>query len=207
MYGMFLLQHMGFGDRVERLLLLESVLELPRSMIRNVRVPPPHKLPPGPLALDRIDTELVQRGLIAAGDLYPEFDPDIPFEDRKYAPSLAEKVRMLFEAEYPDVRDVSIQPVMVATDLLENWGDNFWNFVSGKDLTKQEGLVFRHLLRLVLLLGEFRQLTPDGMSPNEWQDEIREISERLTACCRAVDPTSTDLMLAQDDEADFVEHS
>ncbi len=207
MYGMFLLQHMGFGDRVERMLLLESVLELPRSMIRNVRVPPPHKLPPGPLALDRIDTELVQRGLIAAGDLYPEFDPDIPFEDRKYAPSLAEKVRMLFEAEYPDVRDVSIQPVMVATDLLENWGDNFWNFVSGKDLTKQEGLVFRHLLRLVLLLGEFRQLTPDGMSPNEWQEEIREISERLTACCRAVDPTSTDLMLAQDDEADFVEHS
>ncbi|MEI8380728.1 MAG: DEAD/DEAH box helicase [Planctomycetota bacterium] len=207
MYGMFLIQHMGFADRVERLLLLESVLELPRSMIRNVRVPPPYKLPPGPLALERIDTELVQRGLIAAGDLYPEFDPDIPFEERKYAPALAEKARMLFEAEYPEVRDVSIQPVMVATDLLENWGDNFWSFVSGKDLTKQEGLVFRHLLRLVLLLGEFRQLTPDGMSPSEWQDEIREISERLTACCRTVDPTSTDLMLAQDDEADFVEHS
>lgn len=206
LYGMFLVEHLGLADRVERLLLLESVLELPRSMIRNVRVPPPYKLPPGPLALERIDNELVQRGLIAAGDLYPEFDPDIPFEERKYAPALAEKVRMLFEAEYPEVRDISIQPVMVATDLLENWGDNFWNFVSGKDLTKQEGLVFRHLLRMVLLLGEFRQLTPVGMDPNQWQDEIREISERLTACCRTVDPTSTDLMLAQDDEADFVEH-
>ena len=206
-YGMFLVSHLGAADRIERMLLLESILELPRNMLRNVRVPPPHKLPPGPLARERIDNELVQRGLIAACDLYPEFDPDIPFEERKYAPALADKVRMLFEAEYPDVTDVMVQPVMVATDLLENWGDNFWNFVSGRDLTKQEGLIFRHLLRMVLLLGEFKQLTPPGLDANLWQDEIREICERLTACCRTVDPTSTDLMLAQEDETDFVEHT
>jgi superfamily II DNA/RNA helicase len=206
-YGMFLISHLGAADRIERMLLLESVLELPRNMLRNIRVPPPHKLPPGPLARERIDNELVQRGLIAACDLYPEFDPDIPFEERKYAPALADKVRMLFEAEYPDVNDVTVQPVMVATDLLENWGDNFWNFVSAKDLTKQEGLIFRHLLRMVLLLGEFRQLTPPGMDSNVWQDEVRDICERLTACCRTVDPTSTDLMLAQVEETDFVEHT
>lgn len=205
-YGMFLISHLGAADRVERLLLLESVLELPRNLLRTVRVPPPHKLPPGPLALERIDNELVQRGLIAAGDLYPEFDPDVPFEERKFAPALAEKVRMLFESEYPDVHDVTVQPVMVATDLLENWGDNFWNYVSGRDLTKQEGLIFRHLLRMVLLLGEFRQITPPGLDPGAWQEEVREISARLTACCRTIDPTSTDLMLAQEDEADFVEH-
>jgi superfamily II DNA/RNA helicase len=205
-YGMFLVSHLGAADRVERMLLLESVLELPRNLMRTVRVPPPHKLPPGPLALERIDNELVQRGLIAASDLYPEFDPDIPFEERKYAPALAEKVRMLFESEYPDVYDVTVQPVMVATDLLENWGDNFWNYVSGRDLTKHEGLIFRHLLRMVLLLGEFKQLTPPGMDPNAWQEEVREISTRLTACCRTIDPTSTDMMLAQEDEADFVEH-
>lgn len=206
-YGMFLIGHLGAADRIERMLLLESVLELPRNMLRNIRVPPPHKLPPGPLARERIDNELVQRGLIAACDLYPEFDPDIPFEERKYAPALADKVRMLFEAEYPDVTDLTVQPVMVATDLLENWGDNFWNFVSAKDLTKQEGLIFRHLLRMVLLLGEFRQLTPLGMDNKVWQDEVRDICERLTACCRTVDPTSTDLMLAQVEEADFVEHT
>lgn len=205
-YGMFLVNHMGAADRVERMLLLESVLELPRNLLRTVRVPPPHKLPPGPLARERIDNELVQRGLIAASDLYPEFDPDIPFEERKYAPSLAEKMRMLFESEYPEVHDVVVQPVMVATDILENWGDNFWNYVSGRDLTKHEGLIFRHLLRMVLLLGEFKQLTPPGLDPNAWQDEVREISERLTACCRTIDPTSTDLMLAQEDEDDFVEH-
>ncbi|MBS0203858.1 MAG: DEAD/DEAH box helicase [Planctomycetes bacterium] len=205
-YGMFLVQQFGAADRIERMLLLESVLELPRSLIRNVRVPPPHKLPPGPLALERVDPELIQRGLIAAGDLYPEFDPDIPFEERKYAPSLADKVRMLFDAEYPEVNDVMVQPVMVATDLLENWGDNFWNFISGRELAKQEGLIFRHLLRMVLMLGEFRQITPPGMDPNAWQEEVREICERLTACCRTVDPTSTDLMLAQEDEDDFIEH-
>jgi superfamily II DNA/RNA helicase len=206
-YAMFLLDHLGAADRIERLLILESVLELPMSLMRSVRVPPPHKLPPGPLALERIDNELVQRGLIAANDLYPEFDPDIPFEERKYAPALADKVRMLFEAEYPDVHDVRVQPVMVATDLLENWGDNFWNFVSGRDLAKQEGLIFRHLLRLVLLLGEFKQLTPTGLDPNAWQDELREISERLTACCRAVDPSCTESVLSHTEDADFVEVS
>ena len=207
LYGMFLLEHIGFADRMERLLVIESVLELPRALIRHVRVPPPHKLPPGPLALERIDIELVQRGLIAAGDLYPEFDPDIPFEDRKYAPSLADKMRMLFESDYPDVPEVSVQPVMVAADLLENFNDDFWLFVSVKDLSKQEGLIFRHLLRLVLLLDEFKQVTPAGMDPNVWQDELREIAERLTTCCRAVDSNCTDTMLAQEDEGDFIEHA
>lgn len=207
LFGLYLTQLLGEADRVERLLLLESVLEFPRNLLRTVRVPPPHKLPPGPLARNRVDQELIQRGLIAAPDLYPEFDPDVPFEERKYAPALADKVRMLFAADYPDVTDVDVQPVMVATDLLENWGDNFWNFVSGRDLTKQEGLIFRHLLRMVLMLGEFRQVTPPGLSTAEWQSELREISERLTACCRAVDPNSTDLMLADDHESDFVEPS
>ena len=207
LYGMFLLEHIGYANRMERLLVIESVLELPRALIRHVRVPPPHKLPPGPLALERIDIELIQRGLIAAQDLYPEFDPDIPFEDRKYAPSLADKMRMLFESDYPDVAEVSVQPVMVAADLLENFNDDFWLFVSVKDLSKQEGLIFRHLLRLVLLLDEFKQVTPAGMDPNVWQDELREIAERLTTCCRAVDSNCTDTMLAQEDEGDFIEHT
>lgn len=207
LYGMFLLEHIGYADRMERLLVLESVLELPRALIRSVRVPPPHKLPPGPLALQRIDIEIVQRGLIPATDLYPEFDPDIPFEERKYAPALADKLRMLFESEYPDVTDVMVQPVMVAADLLENFGDDFWLFISARELAKQEGLIFRHLLRLVLLLDEFKQVTPVGMDSNVWQDELREIAERLTACCRLVDPTCTESVLAHEDEADFIEHS
>ena len=204
-YGMFLLEHLGLADWTERMLIFESVLELPRALIRHVRVPPPFRLPPGPLALERLDIEIVQRGLIPAGDLYPEFDPDIPPEERKYAPTLADKLRMLFDSEYPDVTDVIVQPVMVAAELLLNWNGNFFNFVSSRDLTRQEGLIFRHLLRMVLLLDEFRQVTPIGVDPIIWQEELGETAERLTACCRSVDPSWTDSMLAQPGNSDFVE--
>ena len=105
-YGMFLLEHLGLADWTERMLIFESVLELPRALVRHVRVPPPFRLPPGPLARERLDMQIVQRGLIAANDLYPEFDPDIPPEERKYAPTLADKLRMLFDSEYPEVTDV-----------------------------------------------------------------------------------------------------
>lgn len=204
-YGMFLLEHLGLADWTERMLIFESVLELPRAMIRHVRVPPPFRLPPGPLARERLDMEIVQRGLIAAADLYPEFDRDTPPEERKYALSLVEKLRMLFDSEYPDVTDVSVQPVMVATELLLNWNGQFFNFVSHRDLTRQEGLIFRHLLKMVLLLDEFSQVTPVGVDPNAWQDELRETAERLTECCRAVDPSWTETMLSNQASADFIE--
>ena len=204
-YGMFLLEHLGLADWTERMLIFESVLELPRALVRHVRVPPPFRLPPGPLALERLDIEIVQRGLIPAGDLYPEFDPTVPPEERKYAPTLAEKLRMLFDSEYPEVTDVMVQPVMIAAELLLNWNGNFFNFVSSRDLTRQEGLVFRHLLRMVLLLDEFRQVTPVGVDPLVWQAELQETADRLTACCRSVDPSWTDSMLTQQTNADFIE--
>ena len=112
---------------------------------------------------------------------------------------------MLFDSEYPDVTDVMVQPVMVAAELLLNWNGNFFNFVSSRDLTRQEGLIFRHLLRMVLLLDEFRQVTPIGVDPVVWQGELGETAERLTACCRSVDPSWTDSMLAQPGNSDFIE--
>jgi hypothetical protein len=72
-------------------------------------------------------------------------------------------------------------------------------------LSKQEGIIFRHLLRLILLLGEFAKLTPPDVSPDTWQGELRELAERLTASCRAVDPTSTDELIEQAQAADVVE--
>ena len=75
LFGSFLVEHLGVADPIERLQLWESVLEFPTALIRHVRVPPPQRLPPGPLATTRVDQEIVSRGLIAAGDLYPEFDP------------------------------------------------------------------------------------------------------------------------------------
>ena len=112
---------------------------------------------------------------------------------------------MLFDSEYPDVTDVSIQSVMIAAELLPEWNGNFFNYVSHHDLTRQEGLIFKHLLRLVLLLDEFRQVTPVGVDPNEWQTELTETADALTDCCRSVDPSWTDSMLSKQDDADFVE--
>ncbi len=74
-----------------------------------------------------------------------------------------------------------------------------------RDLVKQEGIVFRHLLRLILLCGEFAQVTPPEADPDAWQAELRELADRLTASCREVDPASTDMMIEQAHAADVVE--
>ena len=202
-YALFLLEQFSLADQVERLQLFESLLELPRSLLKFVRVPPPHKMPPGPLATERVDREIVQRGLIPAGDLYPEYDPDIPFEERKYAPPLGDKLRMLFDSMYPHVHGVFVQPVWAAGDLLQ-FGCDFHNYIGGRDLAKQEGLIFRHILRLVLLLGEFSQVTPPGLDPDTWRSELRTLADQFAACCHHVDPNTTEYTLAHQADQDIV---
>lgn len=202
LFGDYLMQHLAIADGAERLQLWEAALDFPRSMLKFVRVPPPQKLPPGPLALTRIDGEIISRGLLPAGDLYPEFDPDIPFEDRKYAPPLADKVRMVFETEYPEIT-APITPVWIAGDLLDFGGD-FSKYTSGRDLVKQEGIIFRHILRLSLLLGEFSQLTPPDTDPQTWRDELRDLAMQLTTSCHAVGPHSTDSALQHATDPDLV---
>ena len=66
LYGAFLLEHLGVANREERLQAFESVLEMPKPLLRYVRVPWPEQLPPGPLAVERLDPELIRRGLIEA---------------------------------------------------------------------------------------------------------------------------------------------
>ena len=69
LYGMFLMNHLGIADRSERLQAMESLLEMPRSMGRAVRVPGPDELPPGPLATSRLDEQLLKLGLATAEEL------------------------------------------------------------------------------------------------------------------------------------------
>ncbi len=200
-YAMFLVEQFAVADPAERLQLLESVLELPKSLLRQVRVPSPDRMPPGTLASTRVDPQIVQRGLLSADDLYPPFEPDLPPEERRYPPPLAEKVRILFDSEYPHVHGVVVQPVWAAGALLE-YGCNFQQYISTHDLSRQEGLIFRHLLRLVLLIGEFAEVTPPNRDPIEWRTELRALAEQFAACCREVDPTSTDAVLAHSTDAD-----
>ena len=202
-YALYLLEQFALADPDERLQLFESVLELPKSLLRSVRVPNPDKLPPGPLAREKIDVEVVARGLIPAGDLYPAFDPDIPFEERKWPIPLAEKVRMVFDAEYPGVHGIFVNPVWAAGDLVQSFDCDFHKYVGGRDLSKQEGLIFRHLLRLVLLLGEFSQTVPPGVDGETWRTELRDLADKLTEACRQVDPNSTEYALAHSADLDL----
>jgi hypothetical protein len=64
--------------------------------------------------------------------------------------------------------------------------------VKARDLTKQEGILFRHCLRMILLCGEFALLEPPGLDPVEWRRDMTELAAILTDSCRAVDPGSTD---------------
>ena len=95
------------------------------------------------------------------------------------------------------------KPVWAAGELLR-FGGNFNLFVQARDLVKQEGIVFRHCLRLILLCGEFAQLLP-RCRPRGMASELRDISDRLTASCREVDPASTDEIMEHAHAADVVE--
>lgn len=221
LYGAFLLEWLGSASVNERLQALESVLELPRSVLRYVRVPPPDELPPGPMETGPLHTELVQRGLIQA-KAHPfgivhggnetdssaaEVDVDddeVGMEEDEYPPTLAEKLWKLFEARFPQVQDVSVQSVWCAGELFRFQG-NFDKYVKARDLAKQEGILFRHLLRLNLLLSEFSQVVPLGAEEQEWKNDCRTLAEQIVASCRVVDPSSTDEILALSHAADVVE--
>src|SRR4029079_10377942 len=126
------------------------------------------------LATTRLDPELIQRGLIAA-PLPPPADDDEETEDderQERPPALAEKLLLLFDATFPDVNDVPVLPVWAAGELLRNYAGNFNLFVKNRDLIKQEGLIFRHLLRLILLCGEFQAVCPAEAAPEEWRAQL-----------------------------------
>ena len=144
---------------------MESVLELPRSMNYFVRVPSQKHLPRGPLATTWLDEDLLRLGLVTADQIVmqeedPEEDRHRMFaEERPCVLHLADKLRLRFDYDFPGVHDLRTAPVWVAGELLEFGGD-FDKYVTSKALQKQEGVIFRHLLRLILLVGEFLQFCP-----------------------------------------------
>ena len=201
LYGLFLMNHLGIADRNERIQAMESLLELPRSLGRAVRVPPPDQLPPGPLATTRLDSQLLKLGLASAEELgaLPEDEEADErggwFDDeRVYTLTLAHKLHRLFEHDFPGIHDMRVWPVWVAGEILEFNGD-FNNYITSKKLQKQEGMVFRHLLRMVLLIDELAQLHPPELTLQEWQNDLGEIADQLEATCRSVDDRSTDQWL------------
>jgi hypothetical protein len=207
LYGLFLVNQLGIADRNERIQALESLLELPKSVGPAIRVPPPDVLPPGPLATERLHEQLLKLGLATSAELggqrlagTEEDDEDGEVVD-EYATgefvrtlTLADKLHRLFEYEFPGVRDVRVWPVWVAGEVLQ-FGTDFNRYITSYRLQKQEGLILRHLLRMILLIDEFAYLPPPETTLDEWQDEWGSIADQLEATCRSVDPASTELYL------------
>jgi hypothetical protein len=202
LYGLFLIKQLGIANREERIQAIESVLELPKSTGHFVRVPRQDRMPPGPLATTRLDPMLLSLGLATADELTympPEDEDARPSsfdEPPKRVLTLAEKLRVLFDYDFPEVHDVQTFAVWAAGEVLQFGGD-FNKYVTSKGLQKQEGIIFRHLLRMILLVAEFLPFCPPDATKDEWQGELLDISNRLTESCRKVDPTSTQKALDQ----------
>ena len=215
LYALFLLKHLGVANRAERLQVFESLLELPPSIGSSVRVPKQDVLPNGPLSTERLDPMLLTMGLATADELVPKTEEEEEaereqrrhfagwMEERTYVIPLAEKLRRLFEFECPKV-DLRVFPVWSAGEILLDFKGDFNKYIVSKAMQKQEGIIFRHLLRLILLLDEFLGMPPVDGSPDAWKADLTEIKETLLACCAAVDPKSTQEILehAKDRQVD-----
>ncbi len=203
LYGMFLLRELPLANREERIQALESVLEMPASLRAQTRPPRYDELPPGPLTVNRLDPELLRRGLALPAELTPhaqEEDQQRTYWDERHRVLfLAEKLKRLFDSELPRVHSLRVQATWAVGELLRFNGD-FDKYVRARDLTRQEGIIFRHLLRFILLCGEFLQFRTDDPA-TEWLDDLREVSDLVTAACRDVDPLSTDKIIEHAQQA------
>jgi hypothetical protein len=125
------------------------------------------------------------------------------FEDeRPRVLALADKLKRLFDHDFPGIADVRTFPVWAAGEVIEFGGD-FNKYITSKRLQKQEGVIFRHLLRLILLIGEFGQLTPPEVTTEEWQSELFDLRNQLIRCCRQVDPNSVDEALEHEQQIEY----
>lgn len=190
LFGAFLCQRLTHGNNDEKLLALESVLELPPVIAR--KTPPPMDLPPGPLQRE-LEPELIALGLVganiftarAASADEDDFEDD---EDLEHPPTFPEMLQKVFEAGLANPEPAFVQTKWIAGGAFQ-LDCEFYKFVKSRDLIKQEGLILRHLLRLVVLATEFFTFTEDP--------EYQTIAEQATRTCRRVDPQYTDRFLAE----------
>ena len=211
LFGVYLADQLAIADPLERVAALESVLEVPGTVARLARVPSLEEMPAGTLATSRLDPQLLQLGLATAEELgaKAEEDNEETFEDRGFGRvmfqepkvwplTIGEKILRLFRNEYPRVHDVRVRPVWIVGELLEVGGD-VNRFVTAKKLQKEEGILFRHCLRMILLLDEMANVPPLETTVETWEKPLDDLAAQLTEACRKVDPQSTDEVLLQPD--------
>jgi hypothetical protein len=198
LYGVFLARQLSRGSLEEKTQALESVLPVPPAIERQVRLP---ELEPGPLQAQELEPKLVQMGLVTArpeggmAALAQDEEEDywVEEDDSQRPLSLPEMLKLLFEARLATPEEVFVQPKWIAGGTLEFESD-FYKFVRARNLVKNEGLVLRHLLRLVILAGEFL-IQSDG------DPDYERIGELAKGICERVDPRYTDRFLTSQAEA------
>ncbi|MGD8453731.1 MAG: DEAD/DEAH box helicase [Phycisphaerae bacterium] len=190
LFGAFVAEQLPQSDFNEKVLALEAVLEVPPVILRKVRIP--EDLPKGPLQEQVLEPLMVQMGIVLAR---PEPTP----EERRFAedwwddeeeerpPTFPEMLKLAFEAKLAAPEPALVQPKWIAGEAFGLDGE-FFKLVKKLDLVKQEGLVLRHLLRLVILAGEFFVLSEDP--------DYQRLGELATNTCRRVDERYTDRFLA-----------
>jgi len=214
-YGLYLIQQMQFADPIERVQALESVLELPANISKLVPVPTADQLPFGPLAKEHLHPRLLELGLAGVQELTgkaQEEDEDedgegdgggsarrfIDRDQRPYVKPLAlgEKLRRMFDYDFPGVHDVHTRSVWVVGELL-SFECDFNKYIVTRGLQKHEGILFRHVLRFLLLVNEISCIAPESSSPEDWEEPFDQLAERLMECCRSVDSESTDQLVQE----------
>jgi superfamily II DNA/RNA helicase len=211
LFGVYLADQLAIADPLERIAALESVLLVPGTVARFARMPSLDDMPAGTLATTRLDPQLLQLGLATAEELgaKPDKDEDeevvdrgfgrVMFDEPRVWPlTIGEKILRMFRNDFPRVHDVSVRPVWIVGELMEFGGD-FNKYVTARKLQKEEGILFRHCLRMILLLDEMANIPPLESTVETWEDPLDELADRLTETCRGIDPQSTDELLSKPD--------
>ncbi len=188
LYGDFLLEQLPRSSFEEKILALESVLQIPPVLERKVRIP---DLPPGPLQTEILSPLMIQMGVVIARPESAEPDDEEDWtddEEEERPPTFPEMLRIAFESRLTAPEPVFVQPKWIAGAVADAGGD-FFKFVRAADLVKQEGIILRHLLRLVILAGEFLAQTGDP--------DYERLSEIATAACQRVEPRYTQRFLEE----------
>jgi superfamily II DNA/RNA helicase len=209
LYGVYMADLLAGADPEERIATFESVLEVPGTVARLVRMPKLEEMPPGTLATTKLDPQLLTLGLATPEELGAGSDDEeeeiqdrgrgrVMFEEPKVWPlTIGEKIFRLFQHDFPTVQGVRVRPVWIVGELLQYDGD-FNKYVTTKKLQKEEGILLRHCLRMILFLDEMANVPPEGTTVATWEDQLDDLADFLTESCKRADPQTTEEVLSQE---------
>lgn len=194
LFGAFLCETLLRSNEDEKLVVLDSLLEMPPQIARKCRIP--HDMPKGPLQEHEIEPLMVQLGIkLAREETEEEQEAQRRHrwlarnpEDQVHPPTFPEMLKQVFDVKLPAPEETYVQAKWMAGAAFRFFDCDFFKFVRSYDLVKQEGLVLRHLLRFAILAGEFFTYTQDP--------SYSELTELAVRTCRRVDEQYTSHFLA-----------